>query len=684
MKKQILSWILALILMLTPVLAIAEGGDMNGELAIDGTHVYPNMDKSYENGYTPRSGQKEMRIILPLVGTVDGDVIHVSLELPKDGTFDSDDLAFDVAAQTFDVKNASEQNESVKAFLIDCIVPVSASRVNGTHIVRAVVSYRTRTGEAVEQTFHIQTKVTNGKSGQGDMWNAPTEKNKPLLLVRNCRITPDEISGGEQTHIDVFMINVGDLAAKNIRISLVPESDALTVRGGLNAQFFDALPVNAALETSFDLDAAPGAAENAVNVALQLAYEDKFGEAYTEEYKYSVRITQPKVEIAACEHPTAVNGGESFAATVTLKNTGTGEVKDVVLRVVPEDEAIVCADRKDDQTVPVIEQGKETVLSFNLNVLPDAAAGNHAFRFECAYTDVTGMGSFAEKAACSVIVAQPKLEITKTVYSDIVEGGESFSLTLTLRNAGTRDARDVVVTYTAQDESIRNMGTKDCQTLPILKQGESADVTFDLRALPSASEGRHEIRFDCVCTEAPENGSAEGAYPLFVLQKASLGYDEIRLPETITSGESFTLPICVYNTGFSQVYNVRCTLNCDGLICSSAFLGNLAPQQSADKTVTVFVTTLSGTQKYGEMYGNVEISFEDENGERQFLHQDVKGTILEPVKITDEEKARQEKEQKEQQTLSQWWISLLVAIAVIIILVAIIVIARFARLLKMK
>ncbi len=168
------------------------------------------------------------------------------------------------------------------------------------------------------------------------------------------------------------------------------------------------------------------------------------------------------------------------------------------------------------------------------------------------------------------------------------------------------------------------------------------------------------------------------------MQNASLGYDEIKLPESITSGESFTLPICVYNTGFSPIYNIRCSLNCDGLICSSAFLGNLDPQQSADKTITVFVTTKSGTEKYGETYGSVEITFEDVNGERQSEYQDLRMKIAEPVKITDEEKAKQEKEQKEQQTLSQWWISLLVAIAVIVILLAIILIARFVRLMRMK
>ena len=100
--------------------------------------------------------------------------------------------------------------------------------------------------------------------------------------------------------------------------------------------------------------------------------------------------------------------------------------------------------------------------------------------------------------------------------------------------------------------------------------------------------------------------------------------------------------------------------------------------------MTVFVTTLSGSQKYGEAYGSIEISFEDVNREKQSLYQDVRMTIVEPVKITDEEKVKQEQEQKEQQTLSQWWISLLVAIAVIIILIAVILIARFARMMRMK
>ena len=129
---------------------------------------------------------------------------------------------------------------------------------------------------------------------------------------------------------------------------------------------------------------------------------------------------------------------------------------------------------------------------------------------------------------------------------------------------------------------------------------------------------------------------------------------------------------------------MRCTLDCDGLICSSAFLGNLDPQQSADKTMTVFVTTLSNTQKYGDTYGSFTISYEDADGQQYSEYLSVKMAIKEPVKQTDEEKERERQKVEEQNLLSQWWVSVLIGIAVICILIAVLVISRFARMLRMK
>lgn len=447
MKQKVFAWILVLILALTPVLAIAEGEDAGEGLAIDTEHVYPDMDKSYANGYTPMVTQKDARILLPLVGNIDTDTISVTAKLPADGPFAAQELSFDVVENTYDVQSADGTDGSAKAFLIDCTVPLNRTVYNGTYFVRFIVRY----DNSEEQAFSIQVSITEGKTRN-------SSGQKSLLLIENSAVTPTETIGNDAVTITLTIANDGQKEARNITITAVPQDADIVLTSDLNGIYLERLAVNEVVTVQFDLRVARHALEGDHLVKIDMKYEGKTEGEYTSTASYRIHVAQP-VELA---------------------------------------------------------------------------------------------------------------------------------------------------------------------------------------------------------------------------------YDAIKLPEKITSGDTFTQIIYVYNPSCATAYNVRGVLNMDGLICSSAYLGNIAPQGTATKELSVFVTTLSGSQKYGDTWGSFELHYENENGEEQVLYQDLKGTILEPVKITDEEKERQLKEQKEQQTLSQWWISLLVAIAIIVILVAIIVIARFSRLLRMK
>lgn len=447
MKQKVFAWILVLILALTPVLAIADGEEAGEGLAIDMEHVYPDMEKSYANGYTPSVTQKDARILLPLVGNIDTDTISVTAKLPADGPFAAQELSFDVVENTYDVKNTDGTDGSARAFLIDCTVPLNRTVYNGTYFVRFIVRY----GNSAEQAFSIQVSVTEGKTRN-------SSGRKSLLLIENSAVTPTETVGNDAVTITLTIANDGQKEARNIYITAIPQDADIVLTSDLNGIYLERLAVNEVVTVQFDLKVVRHALEGDHLVKIDMKYEGKTEGEYTSTASYRIHVAQP-VELA---------------------------------------------------------------------------------------------------------------------------------------------------------------------------------------------------------------------------------YDAIKLPEKITSGDTFMQIIYVYNPSCATAYNVRGVLNVDGLICSSAYLGNIAPQGEATKELSVFVTTLSGSQKYGDTWGSFELHYENENGEEQVLYQDLKGTILEPVKITDEEKERQEKEQKEQQTLSQWWISLLVAIAVIVILVAIIVIARFTRLLKMK
>ena len=284
------------------------------------------------------------------------------------------------------------------------------------------------------------------------------------------------------------------------------------------------------------------------------------------------------------------------------------------------------------------------------------------------------------------VVRKPVLVLASSqVSTSTIAGGQGFTLSLTVQNVGDLEAKNVRIMAAADGQGVYRSDSLAPVFLARMAVSESTETSFPFASDKTVFAGRHGLTVTLAYEDAYGNVYADTVpLQINVVQTASIGFDEMKLPETLTSGETFTQPVCVYNTVYAPVYNVRCTLRMDGLIAASAFLGTLEPQQSADKAVSVFVTTLSGKEKYGESYGELVISYEDMAGEEHTEYQQLRTTVQAPVEITDEEKAKKEKEQKEQQTLSQWWVSLLVAIAFILIVLSVIVIARFSRMLKMK
>ena len=539
-------------------------------LSIDTATVYDGMKTSYGHGYVPTVSGGKAIIVLPLLGNTLGQRIRVTPELSAGGPYVLGNYQFDVLKST----ETATDGTAHEVFLIRLELPLSGERMNGTYPIPFTVDYVATDGTQMQQSFTVQLTVTDGKnasSGGGGGSYRETVR-KPVLRVEAVQTSPAEIVGGDTASLALTLKNVGNYDARNIRVSVHPETEALQSPGDLSEQFFAQLAVNQKLDVSFDLSVSLGARAGAEPVTVEIAYEDRYGGIYSEQTQVHVVLTQPQVVIAAAEYESIVNGGADLAVTLTLKNTGV------------------------------------------------------------------------------------------------------------------RDAEAVQVQYTGQDAAIRHKGAEDFETVGPLKQGGTAKLTFELRALPSAGEGKHSFSFECRYSDAAGSGEYADSYdfPVTVTQRASLGHDDVRLPESMTSGESFSLPICVYNTGFAPIYNVRCTLNCDGLICSSAFMGNLEPQQSAEKTVTVFVTTRSGSQKYGEAYGSFDIVYEDADGTKYYESDSARLRIDEPQAKTDAEKERERQKVEEQQTLSRWWVSVLIGIAIVCILIAAIVIAKFMRMLKMK
>ena len=448
--KKFFALFLTLLMLAAPALALASG--FGGNLSIDTGHVYPDMEKSFSEGYVPTIEDGVAHIVLPLVGRTYGSTIRVEPEFPEDGPFVPGNYLFDVKEQTYSVNNTAGKKESVKAYLVKLDLPMREAYFNGTYTVTFGISYNASYGVPGEQSFSIRVPVESGQDRSGEGGTAP------VLIFESGAADPTDAQGDEDVKLTVRIKNIGTHDAKNVRISAAPQSESILLTSDLNGVFIEQIPAGGEMEASFDLHVTKHATEGEQIIGVTAEYSDGAGGSFTCDAAYRVNVVQ-------------------------------------VVR-------IVC--------------------------------------------------------------------------------------------------------------------------------------------------------------------------------------DDLNFPETVTSGDALTLLVNVYNPSCAYAYNASAKLDMNGMLSTTLYLGDIGPGESVQKELTVLATTLSGPSKYGQTSGGLEVRYEDKNGYEGRINQNVTSELIEPLKLTDEEKLRQEQEQKEQQTLSQWWISLLVAIALIVILVASILITRFARLMKMK
>ncbi|MDO4564258.1 MAG: hypothetical protein Q4C04_01435 [Clostridia bacterium] len=323
-------------------------------------------------------------------------------------------------------------------------------------------------------------------------------------------------------------------------------------------------------------------------------------------------------------------------------------------------------------------------VSFLVEYVDEAGeAAQQTFTLQLTITDGRTVSSGGGGGVSAV--KKPVILVQNSALSkQEVTGNDSFTLSCSLVNTGDREAKNIRVTVETSGEDLFRTDGLNAVFFEKLAIDETAEVSFALGTSRTILSGRHPITILVSYEDAYGGSYQESSFVVVsASQPPSIGFDQVKFPDRATSGDTITQVIGVYNTGFSTLYNVRCSLSMDGAITASAYFGTLEPQQSADKTMSIFITMLSDGS-YGLSSGIIEIYYEDENGEANAEYQNVSLEITAPIVITDEEQAKLEEEAREQRTLSQWWISLLVAIAAILVLVAGIVIARFTRMLKMK
>ncbi len=288
------------------------------------------------------------------------------------------------------------------------------------------------------------------------------------------------------------------------------------------------------------------------------------------------------------------------------------------------------------------------------------------------------------------IISAPELFIsTYEIDRETINGGEEFTVTVTITNIGGDVARNVKLTYSGIEGDPSIIPSTGINTMLInsIEAGRSKDVDFTLTVSPDALAGNQ------VFVVTLEYADKQGTPYMFsqnlrvkVVQPTEISIDEIALPDAAESGESIMLPISILNTGKSPITDIVCKLEADGLFGSSLFIGEIPAGTTGYGEMKIFVGTLSNDPSlYGVSVGNVIITYIDASGTEYTETVDVAMEILEPSADTLSDTENDMQMQMQQlQPVSQWYVSVIIGCAVIAIAVAVIIVVSYERKLKMR
>ncbi len=154
--------------------------------------------------------------------------------------------------------------------------------------------------------------------------------------------------------------------------------------------------------------------------------------------------------------------------------------------------------------------------------------------------------------------SKPVLVTTECMVSpNSISRGDTFDVKMLIKNVGKRTAHNVRVTIVSDDDNIILISDYSAQYLRSLPSGKEKEFAFEMQVLPMALGGIHSMSVTILYERTDNVAYAEAAaFRVNVSQPVKFSFDEIKLPEKVTSGESFTLPVCAYNTGLTNIYRL--------------------------------------------------------------------------------------------------------------------------------
>lgn len=489
---------------------------------------------------------------------------------------------------------------------------------------------------AEERTYelNVEFKYSNGNStftsNEKIFVKVTNNKNEPMLILEDIKYSIEPVKAGSKFQVSINVSNMGDLAAKGVRLSVDGLSkDGFTLSSGVDSWYFDKIEGNEKRNIRLNLIASDSMGSGNYGLKIKMDYKDQRNTGYSNDASFFINVQGgSKSSNVALNNitvmPQQVKANENFMLSFDVYNEGKSGANNVKVTVKGDDGII--SKSPDVRIIENLAAGEQKRLEYILYADSEAKTKNYNIAINLEYED-------AEKADSKYSVNQyagvyvnggnskitPKIIINNYNFEPkLVRAGEEFSLDMTFMNTSTtKEVKNVKIYLTGIDSDKEGnvvftpVGSSNTFFIDSIKPKGTAARNITMYTIPEAQPKYYNITANIEYQD--DEGTeykAEELIGIPVIQQSKLDASEISLPPEIYIGQPSPISLQYYNKGKTKLSNLMIKVEGDFQVENGqAFIGNFESGSS-----DYYEAMLTAT-KPGSANGKVIFSFEDPSGE---------------------------------------------------------------------
>jgi hypothetical protein len=610
LKLTILSLIASLLLCPFPLSATAA----------DGVSVY--FDESVVNAIQGDSG---VRFMMRLVNGGSAPIDGISAEIVQT-------VGFSNGRQLSGASSVPAGGEETYLFSFD----IDDNANYGNHYLNVTFHYSDGSGKK-ELTKDALVNI-------GRNIIPSTEFNVPLLDMSYKLEGGDSLKADGTTTVDITVTNRGNVMLQDVQISLALP-DIMSLDNSLAVQYAGYLGVGESRTVKFPIYVDKKAENRNYSISVKTSGLSKGAPAAFDRAIYlpvtggEEKTSGNDIEISNISLPAETGAGDEFTMTFSVGNIGKSVAEDLRIEVTPEEgvvnktknvfiEAEMKAGESKNYSVTFFSDKTEAKRkSYQIRISATVGAGEGA-AFASQYA-----GIFLNRDASAGDIKNPQLIVDNYSYGrEYVKAGENFNLTLSLNNTGSRDIMNIKVSLSAESGAFVPVGSSNSFFIEQMVSKESVSKSLTMAANPNAEQMTTALNV-AMTYEDGEGGVFQAAdvISIPVIQETSLTIDDVIAPPELYPGMQSGLDVRFYNTGKTQLRNLRVTAegNFDTTESTSYYAGNMASGAN-DRYSFSFIP-----REEGSLDGKLIFTYDDPSGNKQTLEKEFSFPVLAPMQMDD-------------------------------------------------